>query len=71
MIGKLLVSKRLNMKNARKSESGQNKQGHVNTPKPDIRDDMDSRKNKEANINKMNPKTPVNANKPGKKAPKS
>ncbi len=37
------------MKTSRKSESGQNKQGRVNIPKPDIRDDMDSRKNKEAN----------------------
>ncbi len=58
------------MKTSRKSESGQNKQGKVNIPKPDIRDDMDSRKNKEANPNKGNPKTPVNANKPVKKAGK-
>lgn len=55
------------MKNSRKSESHQNKQGHVNTPRPDIRDDMDSRKDKEDNPNKGNPKAPVNANKPAKK----
>ncbi|MBS1773524.1 MAG: hypothetical protein JST82_11750 [Bacteroidetes bacterium] len=58
------------MKNSRKSESHQNKQGHVNIPKPDIRDDMDSRKGKEDNTNTSNPKKPVNANKPQKK-PKS
>lgn len=58
------------MQNSRKSESGQNKQGKVNTPRPDIRDNMDSRKEKEANPNKGNPKAPVNANKPVKKAKK-
>ena len=56
------------MKSSRKSESGQNKQGKVNIPKPDIRDDMDGRKGKEANINKASPKKVVNANKPVKKA---
>lgn len=35
------------MKTSRKQESGQNKQGKVNTPRPDIRDNMDSRQNKE------------------------
>jgi len=35
------------MKNSRKEESKQSKQGHVNVPKPDIRDNMDSRKEKE------------------------
>lgn len=58
------------MKTSRKSESAQNKQGKVNIPKPDIRDDMDSRKSKEANINKANPKGVVNANKLVKKAKK-
>ena len=49
------------MKNAKKQESGQSKQGHVNTPKPDIRDDMDSRKRKDAGFKDHN-------NKRGKKA---
>lgn len=35
------------MKDARNQNNQQSKQGHVNTPRPDIRDDMDSRKNKE------------------------
>lgn len=35
------------MKNSRKQENQQSKQGKVNTPKPDVRDDLDSRKNKE------------------------
>lgn len=58
------------MKTSRKSESAQNKQGKVNIPKPDIRDDMDSRKSKEPNSNKANPKKVVNANKPVRKAGK-
>lgn len=36
------------MKTSRNQESRQNKQGHVNMPKPEIRDNMDSRENKEA-----------------------
>ena len=48
------------MKNSRKEESHQSKQGHVNTPRPDIRDDMDSRKEKEAGFKE-------NDNKPAKK----
>lgn len=35
------------MKSSRKSETKQSHQGHTNVPKPDIRDDMDSRKDKE------------------------
>ncbi|MCW3123911.1 MAG: hypothetical protein JWQ38_3403 [Flavipsychrobacter sp.] len=48
------------MKNSRKEESRQSKQGHVNTPRPDIRDDMDSRKEKEAGFKE-------NDNKPARK----
>ena len=44
------------MKNLRKEESKQSKQGHVNTPKPDIRDNMDSRKEKEDGFKENNNK---------------
>lgn len=44
------------MKGSRNSDVRQSKQGHVNMPKPDIRDDMDSRKNKEANYKDNNNK---------------
>lgn len=44
------------MKTSRKQESGQNKQGHINTPRPDIRDDMDSRKDKELAYKEYNNK---------------
>jgi hypothetical protein len=37
------------MKDARNSTNGQSKQGHVNTPRPDIRDNLDSRENLELN----------------------
>jgi hypothetical protein len=36
------------MKGARKQESKQSKQSHVNMGKPEIRDEIDSRKDKEA-----------------------
>jgi hypothetical protein len=36
------------MKGSRKEESKQSKQGHTNMPRPDIRDEMDSRKDKES-----------------------
>ena len=35
------------MKNSRHQESKQSKQGMTNKPRPEIRDDMDSRHNKE------------------------
>lgn len=35
------------MKTARNSMSGQNKQGVTNKPRPEIRDDLDSRSQKE------------------------
>lgn len=37
------------MKDARNQNTGQNKQGHVNTPRPEIRDNLDSRENLELN----------------------
>jgi hypothetical protein len=52
------------MKNSRKEESKQSKQGHVNVPRPDIRDEMDSRKEKE-------PGYRGNDNRPDKKPKKS
>lgn len=36
------------MKTSRNQENKQSKQGITNKPRPEIRDDMDSRKNKEA-----------------------
>jgi len=51
------------MKNSRKEESKQSKQGHVNTPRPDIRDEMDSRKEKEEGFRE-------NDNRPTKKSKK-
>jgi hypothetical protein len=51
------------MKGSRNQESKQSKQGHVNVPKPDIRDDMDSRKEKEVGFRE-------NDNKPEKKPKK-
>ena len=44
------------MKNLRKEESKQSKQGQLNTPKPDIRDNMDSRKEKEDGFKENNNK---------------
>ena len=38
------------MKSSRNSDNKQSKQGFTNKPKPDIRDDMDSRENKEVNF---------------------
>lgn len=48
------------MKESRNQNNKQSKQGHVNVPKPDIRDDMDSRQNKEVGYKE-------NDNKPEKK----
>jgi len=39
------------MKEARNQENKQNKQGMTNKPVPEIRDNMDSRSNKESNKN--------------------
>ncbi|MES2701361.1 MAG: hypothetical protein V4649_01925 [Bacteroidota bacterium] len=52
------------MKGARNQETRQNKQGHVNVPRPDIRDEMDSRERKEVGFRE-------NDNKPARKAKKS
>jgi hypothetical protein len=52
------------MKNSRNEESRQSKQGRVNTPRPDIRDEMDSRKEKEAGFR-------GNDNRPAKKNKKN
>jgi hypothetical protein len=52
------------MKSSRNQENRQSKQGHVNLPKPDIRDDMDSRKEKEAGFRE-------NDNRPIRKPKKS
>jgi hypothetical protein len=43
-----LLAKTNVMKGSRKQENRQSKQGHVNTPRPEIRDGLDSRKEKEA-----------------------
>ena len=37
------------MKTSRSQNNAQSKQGHVNTPRPDIRDNLDSRENLELN----------------------
>ena len=42
----MIISK-IKMKNSRKQESHQSKQGHTNVPRPEIRDNLDSRKNEE------------------------
>jgi len=39
------------MKTSRNQENKQSKQGQTNKPRPEIRDDMDSRHNKEGNKN--------------------
>ncbi len=44
------------MKLARNSENKQNKQGYTHKPKPEIRDDMDSRHSKDLNFKKENTK---------------
>jgi len=56
-----LWQKRNIMKGSRNEANKQSKQGHVNMPRPDIRDEMDSRKEKEAGFK-------GNDNKPEKKA---
>jgi hypothetical protein len=45
------------MKGSRNSNNKQSKQGHVNTPRPEIRDNMDSRKEKEVNYRDKNNKS--------------
>jgi len=52
------------MKGARNEVSKQSKQGHTNVPRPDIRDEMDSRKDKEAGFKE-------NDNRPDKKKKRS
>jgi hypothetical protein len=52
------------MKGSRFAESRQSKQGHVNTPRPDIRDEMDSRKDKEPGFEE-------NDNRPARKRKKN
>ena len=37
------------MKTSRSQNNAQSKQGHINTPRPDIRDNLDSRENLEQN----------------------
>jgi hypothetical protein len=51
------------MKSSRKEENRQSKQGHVNVPIPDIRNTLDSRKEKEAGYREHDSK----ASKQGKK----
>lgn len=53
------------MKNSRKQENKQSKQGHTNKPMPEIRDNMDSRHNKEDTQN-----NPAISKKQGNKEPK-
>jgi hypothetical protein len=52
------------MKGSRNENNKQSKQSHVNMPKPEIRDNMDSRKEKEAGF-------AGNDNKPAKKDKKN
>jgi hypothetical protein len=65
--GTVLVREKLNtcMKNSRKQENKQSKQGQSNKPVPEIRDNMDSRHNKEDNQN-----NPGISRKKGNKEPK-
>lgn len=58
-----LLIKTYVMKGSRFEESKQSKQGHVNVPKPDIRDEMDSRKDREPGFR-------GNDNKPARKPKK-
>lgn len=53
------------MKGSRSQNNKQSKQGHSNKPGPEIRDDMDSRHNKESNAN-----NPGISMKKGNKEPK-
>ncbi|HUS03851.1 MAG TPA: hypothetical protein VMY77_19055 [Chitinophagaceae bacterium] len=53
------------MKNSRNQENKQSKQGMTNKPTPEIRDNMDSRHNKESNAN-----NPGVSKKQGNKEPK-
>ena len=43
------------MKTSRNTSNKQSKQGTSNKPRPEIRDDMDSRKNKQGNFKEKNP----------------
>ncbi len=54
------------MKASRNSENKQNKQGYTHKPKPEIRDDMDSRHQKDLNFKKENVKKGKNDKKAGK-----
>lgn len=51
------------MKPSRNSENKQSKQGFTNKPKPEIRDDMDSRENKELNFKDKQKKKAVKKSK--------
>lgn len=51
------------MKGSRNSNSKQNKQGYTHVPKPDIRDDMDSRKTHELHYKDKNNKQGIKPNK--------
>jgi hypothetical protein len=44
------------MKDARNSDNRQSKQGHSNTPRPEIRDNLDSRERKDVNYKDRNNK---------------
>jgi len=50
------------MKGSRNENNSQSKQGHVNTPKPEIRDNLDSRKEKESGYHDHNNKQGIKAN---------
>ncbi|MCD6063105.1 MAG: hypothetical protein K0R82_1016 [Flavipsychrobacter sp.] len=50
------------MKNSRKAENKQSKQGKVNIPKPEIRDNLDSRERKDAGYKDHNNKRGRKAN---------
>ena len=53
------------MQNSGNQENKQSKQGQTNIPRPEIRDDMDSRHSKEGNKNSTG-----NSKKQGNKEPK-
>ncbi len=50
------------MKGARDQQNKQSKQGFTKKPRPEIRDDMDSRENKEGNYRSGNNKQGVKSN---------
>ena len=45
------------MKTSRSTINKQSKQGQSHKPRPEIRDDMDSRKNKQGNFKEKNPQS--------------